>query len=118
MPSWQIMPSTCRRNDVGIRKTSFNKIIRDDLQLHCYVRHQSQKLLPQDFPQRLDFAHEYRALSARARNNFCWSDETYIDLNGTVNRQNARGRPDNMRHELSNCPGKVGVFLGVHCINV
>ena len=28
--------NTCRRNDLGLDKSSFNRIIKQDLNLHCY----------------------------------------------------------------------------------
>ena len=58
------------------------------------------------------------ALSRRERRNFSWSDETYVDLNGTINRQNDRaygprqngdqgGRPQNIRYGRSIKPAEM-----------
>ena len=51
--------NSSRRNQLGISKSSFDRIIRQDLKFHCYVVHYCHALQPGDREERLQFAQEY-----------------------------------------------------------
>ena len=119
--------SSCRRNVLGISKSSFNRLVQQE-KLHPYKILKSHKLEAQDYPRRLQMCHYLVNLTPQDLASFCFSDEAQFDLDGTVNSQNVRryvprkgtlpagqrqGRPAHFRQQKTNFPQKVMVFLGV-----
>ena len=88
----------------------------------------SQRLLPQDFPRRLNMCQFFVTLTPDDISNILFSDEAQFHLDGTINSQNVRryaprkgslpagqlqGRPNHFRHQKSTFSPHVMVFLGL-----
>ena len=83
--------SSGRRNDIGLSKSSFNRGAR---QLHMwpYKPKRWQKILPTDLPRRLQYCEVLTALGDEVLDHCVFSDESYLDLDGTINKQLHRDR--------------------------
>lgn len=116
--------SSSRRNRLGIKKSSFNRITKD-LNYHPYKPMKRQKLMNGDPARRLAFSRWMVQKTELELEMFCFSDEANFDLNGHVNSQNIRqyavkktvdrehgGCPDDHIQERS-ITKKLMVFAGV-----
>jgi hypothetical protein len=77
----------------GIKRTSFRRILKKDLQFKPYKVQENQKLYPRDPPQRVAFAKQLIRLveSRRIRiEDILISDECYVYSDGYRNKQNVR----------------------------
>ena len=108
------------RNGLGISQSTFHRIVKEDLKLHCYKLERKFEMYPGDKERRLSFARRICALSDQQLANIAFSDEAYFTLDGEVNTQNIRRyaprgeRPDGFIHTTNKYPQKVMVFLGLH----
>ena len=109
-----------RRNGLGITSSTFGRIVKDDLKLHCYKLERRFEMYPGDKERRLAFARRIIVLSDQQLLNMAFSDEAYFSLDGEVNSQNYRRyapkgeRPAGFIHTTNKFPKKVMVFLGLH----
>ena len=69
-----------RCNGLGITKSTFARIIKEDLKLHCYKLEQWFEMHPGDKEQRQSFAWRIIALSDQELGNMAFSDEAYFSL--------------------------------------
>lgn len=119
--------SSCRRNVLGLSAATWCRLVKQE-KLHPYKIIKSHKLLPEDYPRRLQMCQYLVTLTPAALSNFLFSDEAQFNLDGVVNSQNVRryaprkgslpagqrqGRPRHFRQQRTNFPQKVMVFLGV-----
>lgn len=86
--------STRRRSaQLGMSRTSLQRILKRDLKMFPYKIQMVQQLLPQDHQARLQYAIRFSQI-ARENDNFLnnliMSDEAHFHLNGYVNKQNCR----------------------------
>ena len=80
-----------RRNGLGISRSSFNRIVRQDIWFHAYVLVKRQELRPNDPAQRLAFCNWFEAEYNNNPNflsNLETSDETVFSLNSEVDTRN------------------------------
>ena len=109
-----------RRNGLGISQSTFARIVKEDLKLHCYKLERRFEMHPGDKERRLNFARRIIGLSDQQLLNMAFSDEAYFTLDGEVNTQNIRRyapmgeRPEGFIHTTNKFPKKVMVFLGLH----
>ena len=118
--------SSCRRNVLGIGKSSWCRITFEE-KLHPFKIIRSQKLVPADYPRRLQMCRYLVTLTPADLTHFLFSDEANFDLDGNVNTQNVRryaprkgsvpagqlqGRPAHFRQKKGTFSAKVMVFLG------
>ena len=84
---------SCRRNGLGLGKSSFNRIVRSDLKWHPYKMRIRHELKPNDPTRRIEFCRwlldKYRR-DRRFLSNFIIGDEAGFAMNGVVNSQNVR----------------------------
>ena len=108
------------RNGLGISQSTFARIVKEDLKLHCYKLERRFEMHPGDKERRLNFARRIIGLSDQQLLNMAFSDEAYFTLDGEVNTQNVRRyapkgeRPEGFIHTTNKFPKKVMVFLGLH----
>ena len=76
-----------RRNGLGISQSTFCRILKEDLKLHCYKLERRFEMHPGDKERRLSFARRICALSDQQLLNMAFSDEAYFCLDGEVNTQ-------------------------------
>ena len=104
--------NSARRNDANLSKSSFNRITKEELKLHCFKPSVEHEIKDGDAPVREQCCHDFLGLSDADRDNFCWSDEANFNLDGSVNKQNNRayspkkkngvgGKPDNFRYHIN-----------------
>ena len=99
--------------------------LRDNFHPFKIIR--SQKLVPADYPRRLQMCRYLVTLTPADLTHFLFSDEANFDLDGNVNTQNVRryaprkgsvpagqlqGRPAHFRQKKGTFSAKVMVFLG------
>ena len=120
--------NSARKNVLGISKSSWQRIAKDDLHYHSYKLIVSQKLKPEDHARRVRFANNILNNTTVAdTKHTAFSDEATFSLDGEINTQNTRryapqkvrgenqgGRPEQFRLGKSKYPQKVMVFLGVY----
>ena len=116
--------NSSRRNELGLDKSSFNRIVKLDLNLHCYRIIRKFEMKDTDRIHRVKFARYYLSLTEEQRLNIAFSDESNFTLDGVVNSQTVRGygltkdkgggRPDNLIQTEEKYSPKVMVFLGLH----
>ena len=120
--------NSCRRNELGIDRSTMSRIIKQHLHYHCYKMIKCQALLDTDLDRRRRFAtYILNNLTEEDMLNTAFSDEATFTMDGMINSQNVRryapkkvrggdegGRPKNFRYKTSKFPAKVMVFLGVH----
>ena len=119
--------SSQRRNVLGLSKGTWQRLVKQE-KLHPYKMIRSQRLLPQDFPRRLNMCNFLTTLTPDDISNILFSDEAQFHLDGTINTQNVRryaprkgsvpagqaqGRPNHFRHQKSTFSPHVMVFLGL-----
>lgn len=111
--------STRRRSSqLGISRTSLQKILELDLKLFPYKIQMVQSLKPQDTDQRLQYAIQFQQLAKDDQflNNLIMSDEAHFCLNGCINKQNNRfwgkSNPREIHHHQLH-PQKCTVWCGV-----
>lgn len=108
-----------RSQQLGIPRSTLQRILRVDLQLFPYKIQLTQKLLPADKPRRLDWAQ--RVIEMAEEDEQFWhkiimTDEAHFQLNGTVNKQNCRIYATENPQEIQEVPlhdAKVTVWCGV-----
>ena len=107
-------------NGLGITQSTFARIFKEDLKLHCYKLERRFEMHPGDKERRQSFVWRIIALSDQELGNMAFSDEAYFSLDGEVNLQNMRRyvpkeeRPEGFIHTTNKFPKKVMVFLGLH----
>lgn len=112
--------STRRRSSqVGISRTSLQKILHLDLKLFPYKIQMVQSLKTQDTHQRLQYAIQFQKMAKddnQFLNNLIMSDEAHFCLNGCINKQNNRfwgkSNPRELHHHQLH-PQKCTVWCGV-----
>jgi len=112
---------SCRRNPIGLPKTSFNEITTKDLKWHPYKIHIVQKLERDDPARRMRFCRWFseQAHNVRFLSNLVIGDEAIFQLNGSVSTQNVRcyapkGEPPvDYKFEKSNSREKLHVWIGL-----
>ena len=82
------------RNAMGLSRTTFNRIVKNDIKFHPYVLIRRQRLREGDPVQRLEFCH--RLLNTVAQipdflDKLVVSDEAVFTLNSEINSRNVRG---------------------------
>lgn len=112
---------------LGLSSSTWLRLVKQE-KLHPYKIVKSHKLEQADYPRRLAMCQYLATLTQAELSNFLFSDEAQFNLDGTVNSQNVRryaprkgslpagqrqGRPGHFRHQKTNFPQKVMVFLGV-----
>ena len=104
---------TARRNNLGLTKSSFNRIVKKELKLECYVPGKGITPAPGDAQRRLAMCHTIIPRPLAQRQMMVFGDEKWFTLNGMVNPQNMRlygprksngqgGKPE--QHEESSPP--------------
>ena len=81
---------TARRNNLGLTKSSFNRITKKELKLECYVPGKGVTAAPGDAARRLAMANSIIPRPIAERQMFVFGDEKWFTLNGMVNSQNMR----------------------------
>lgn len=109
---------SCRRNTLGISKSSFNRIIRKNINWYPFKMHVRHQLLEGDFHRRRVFADFLVQKPPVFINNIVIGDEAAFALNGSVNRQNVRsyspkGNPPAFNYEKSIRQEKLSVWVGM-----
>ena len=108
------------RNGLGLSKSTFGRIVKEDLRLHCYKLSRRFEMKEGDKARRLAFAQKVCALTDQQLANIAFSDEAYFNLDGEVNTQNIRRyaplgeKPESFIHTTNKYPQKVMCFLGLH----
>jgi len=112
--------TSCRRNFIGLSKSSFNRIVREDMKWHPFKIHVRQELLPTDLPRRLNFAQLFvnQSLNQRFLFNVVIGDEASFAMNGTVSTQNVRcyapqGQSPDFFYDKKNSREKLSVWIGL-----
>ena len=118
--------SSCRRNALGISKSSWNRMTKD-LEYHPYKVHRRHELLPQDYQKRLDFCNWILTLTDDQLFKVVLSDEANFQLSGHVNSKNVvkyaptkrsnpeeGGHPENHVHDTPKFDKQIMVFCGVN----
>jgi len=115
-------PNTSYRRralQLGLSATTLRRILKDDLHLFPYKVQITQRLLPQDKPRRLAYAHFVENMlhgDGEFWFKIIMSDEAHFTLNGAVNKQNCRFWADENPCEIFEEPlhdQKVTVWCGV-----
>jgi hypothetical protein len=111
---------TCRRNTLGLSKSTFNRIVKSDLQWHPYKIHEVQKLEPADYGRRVTFCRWFsqHAPNIRFLSNVVVGDEAIFSMNGHVSTQNVRcyapkGQPPDFKFERHHSREKLHVWIGL-----
>ena len=76
---------SARRNGLGLKKTTFNRITKDDLDLRPYYLQECQDANSLDPEERLGFCRRQLANQEEDENyiyNISWSDEAGLTVNG------------------------------------
>ena len=81
--------SSCRRNVLGISKSSWSRISKD-LHYHPYKPVRCQELKQTDFVKRRTFCTWLLERTEEDLESILFSDEASFELNGKVNSQNVR----------------------------
>ena len=101
---------------LGIRRSSIQNILHKDLHLFPYKITMAHKLQANDRQRRVQFATWALAQDDGVLHNTWFSDEAYVHLNGTVNKQNIRywgtQQPD-IVHEVESFGPKVCVWAAM-----
>lgn len=114
-------PSTSirhRAQQIGVSKSTMQRILTKDLHLHAYKVQLTQELKPADHGQRREFVNwvlERQHENADFADKIIFSDEAHFHLDGFVNRQNCRiWGEENPRviHEKQMHPQRVTVWCG------
>lgn len=82
-----------RSQQIGISKSSLQRILKEDLHLHAYKIQLAQELKPQDHESRREFASwvlKHEQHDEGFSKKIIFSDEAHFYLSGHVNRQNCR----------------------------
>ncbi|KAK0166333.1 hypothetical protein PV328_004759 [Microctonus aethiopoides] len=82
-----------RCQELGISRSSLQRILTKDLHLHDYKIELTQELDPSDHTQRREFVEwimEQQQLNTDFSNKIIFSNEAHFHLDGFVNRQNCR----------------------------
>ena len=93
---FEAQPSTSQRKasqQLEIKRTSLQKIMKDELSLFPYKIQIQQPLSPGNFVERVDFANVVLQMIDENKidiNKIHFTDEAHFDLNGYVNKQNYR----------------------------
>ena len=110
---------TCRRNHLGMSKSTFNRITKE-IRWHPYKIHVVQKLLPADYGRRVRFCQWFtrQAHNNRFLSNAVIGDEAIFQMNGTVSTQNvrcyaAKGDPPAFKFEKSDSREKLHIWIGL-----
>lgn len=112
---------SCRRNHVGMSKTTFNRVTRENLKWHPYKIHLVQQLQPGDYGRRINFSRWFlnQCHNPRFMPNIIIGDEAIFQMNGEVNTQNVRcyaprgHPPEDNKYEKSNSREKFHVWIGL-----
>lgn len=112
---------SCRRNRIGMSKSSFNLLTRNDLRWHPYKIHVVQELKEADYRRRIQFCQwfTYQARNNRFLSNIVIGDEAVFCMNGTVSTQNVRcyapkgNPPADFKFERNNSREKLHVWIGL-----
>ena len=82
----------CRRNGLGLSKSTFNRICKIDLKWHPYKMRERHELKPTDPGRRIQFCQWLlnKCRDRRFLHNFLIGDEAGFAMNGRVNSQNVR----------------------------
>lgn len=111
--------STRRRSgQLGIPRTTLQRILKLDLKMYPYKVQIVQQILPQDPQQRLQYAIRFTQLATQNDflNNLLMTDEAHFHLSGYVNKQNCRlWGTENPRaiHQHQSHPIRCTVWCGV-----
>jgi len=111
---------TLRRNDIGIRRSTLNNIIRLDLRWHPYKMRRRHELKMQDLPRRRAYSEWLveKFQEDGFLENIIIGDEAAFCMNGTVNTQNVReyapfNHPPNFSYDVSSSREKVNVWAAL-----
>lgn len=113
--------SSCRRNDLGIKKSTLNAIIRVELKYRPYVLSRVFKLSENAKAKRIEMCTFLVRQPRLYFDRLVITDEAIFQLDGHVyNRNNCicysrhgQGRPDNFHSQSTQAPAKLMVFLCV-----
>ena len=81
---------TARRNNLGLTKSSFNRIAKTELKLVCYKPGKGVTAAPGDDIRRLAMANSILPRPLAEREMMEFGDEKWFTLNSMVNSQNMR----------------------------
>jgi len=111
---------SCRRNTLGIGKSSFNRAVKADLRWYPYKIHVVQKLEAGDYARRVRFCQwfSHQAHNNRFLANLIIGDEAVFSMNGGVSTQNVRcyapkGNPPDFKFERHHSREKLHVWIGL-----
>lgn len=107
-----------RRNGLDISKSTFNRIVKNDVRYHAYKIHVRHELLEPDLPRRLNFSNWFLQKNARFVEDIVIGDEAAFHMNGRVNNYNIRqyaprNNPPNFNFDVTMCREKVSVWMGM-----
>ena len=111
--------STCRRNTVAISRSSFNNIVRHDLNWHPYKVQRRHALKAGDYGRRQRFCRWLRNRPQGWLNNTLVVDEANFYMNGSVSTNNVRcyapkGHPPrNFTFDIADDQRKLVVWMGI-----
>ena len=115
--------TSARRNGLGICKSSFSRIVRQDIKFHPYVLVKQETLLPRDPALRLEFCHWFTQKCKEDQaflSNIVTSDEAVFSLNSEVNTHNVinygpygQGHPNDHYIERQQGARQVMVWIGL-----
>ena len=125
LPSDTPNRSTARRNNLGLKKSSFSNIVKD-IGYRPFVIGKRQVLKTVHLQKRLDFCNFITGRNHWDLEHTVFSDEAYFTLSGDRNSQNnivygpkksagGTGKPDTAYWTTEKHPQKVMVFLAVFC---
>lgn len=111
---------SCRRNTLGMDKSTFQRIVKKDLNWHPFKIHIRHKLLETDYPRRIRFCNWFiaRCNNPRFLYNIVVGDEASFSLNGKVSTQNVRmyapkGEAPSFNFDVQCSRQKVSVWAGI-----
>ena len=111
---------SCRRNTLGMTKSSFNFVTKHDINFHPYKIQVAHKLEPTDYGRRVNFCRwfTHQARTNRFLANSIIGDEANFCLNGTVSTQNVRcyapkGQLPEFKYEKHHSREKLSVWIGL-----
>lgn len=108
-----------RRNNLpNLSASTFNRIVRLDLNFHPYVMIMRHRLLPADLPRRVQFCQWLIARPQRFMGELIISDEASFPVNGGVNTHNvrhyaSRGHPPDFNYDIPLDKSKITVWVGL-----
>jgi len=109
-----------RRNNLGISRATFNRIVRQDLKWHPYRIHIRHQLKNTDFPRLLQFCQWFlhQCQTNRFLANLVIGDEASFALNGKVNTHNVReyapqGHPPSFNYDVNMSREKLTVWAAL-----